>query len=301
MSKRIGFTLLELLVVIGIISILVALLLPAVQAARETARRMACGNNMRQLGLAIHNFHGRNGFVPRVEGRYPGIVHWHSLVLADIEQQSLQSKVDKQISDGVPWTGLEGMRTRISTFACPSDAATDRLVRHFISGRVFAATNYVGIVGQRLQSNDGLFPSPFEFRGGVVSYRRVKVRFSDVSDGLSNTLAIAERPIANEAIVGTWQASQEYGHQALGVSEDMTSWGLTRSVYLYYSSQNPCELQRFSAGRVDSICDQFHPWSHHSGGANFVRADGSQEFLSYTIDKEVLLRLSTIAGGRLEL
>jgi len=297
MLRRSGFTLIEILVVIGVISILVSLLLPAVLGVREGTRRIACGNNMRQLGMAVHSFHLRNGIVPRVKGAYATTVHWHSLILADIEQQPLQTRVDQQMQEGVSWVGLEGMRTRISTFSCVSDPIPDRLVRHHISGRLFAATNYAGIVGQSIEDNDGLFPSPFEYRDSVVTFRDVTLRFSHVRDGLSNTLAIAERPIANEAIVGTWQSSQEYGHQSIGVAEDMSLWGRTRSVYLYYSSMHGCEQQRFRLGRADAICDQFHPWSFHPGGANFARVDGSQAFLSYSTDERVLRALSTIAGS----
>lgn len=297
MTRRSGFTLVELMVVIGIIAVLVSVLTPAVQAAREAARRMACANNMRQIGMAVHSFESRNRFVPREKSIYAGSVHWHSLILADIEQQPLQVKIDQQMLEGVPWTGLEGMRTQVSTFLCASDSTSDRLVRHFISGRVFAATNYVGIVGQSLEDNDGVFPSPFEHRGSTVTYRDVTVRFADVRDGLSNTLSIAERPIGKQAIVGTWQSSQEYGHQSIGVAEDMSLWGLTRSVYLYYSSMNPCERQGFTRGSADVVCDQFHPWSLHSGGANFVRLDGSLSFLSYGMDKRVLHALATIAGN----
>jgi len=294
-EKRRAFTLVELLVVLSIIAVLVGLLLPAVQSARGVARRMSCSNKMRQLGLAVHYFHDRKGFVPQVEGRYEPFVHWQSMILDDIEQPAIQERIFEEMEQRVPWYSLEDTWTRLSSFQCPSDEKSERLVRHQISGRVFAATNYVGITGRNIETNDGFFPDLIAFRVGAA--RQGKIRFRDVTDGLSNTLAIAERPIADEAYVGSWLSSQEYGHQAIGVAENVQPWGSTRDVYYFYHPHDRCEQQQFTAGRADNVCDQFHPWSHHSGGANFVRADASTSFLSYDIDRDVLLALSTIRGG----
>jgi len=149
-----------------------------------------------------------------------------------------------------------------------------------------ATTNYVGIVGESLNTNDGLFPS--RYGNGD---RKVLMRFSNVLDGLSNTLALCERPMSNFTVVGAWQASQECGSQTIGVREGVSYWTAT------YPSLESCTNVRFSNGDPKRICDQIKPWSYHFKGANFLIADGSTQEISYSINEKVIIALSTIAGN----
>jgi hypothetical protein len=200
------------------------------------------------------------------------------------------------MDSGHSWSSFPEARQKLGVFACHADPLNNRLVRSEISGRLFGCTNYVGITGQNLETNDGLFPSIFQLKHDTLEINDQRIRIPNVSDGLSNTIALGERPIAARAFVGSWFASQEYGHQSIGVSEDVSRWRTNRSVYLTYHPHDECSAARFKSGTADNVCDQFHPWSYHSGGASFCRADGSVHFTAYTIDSNVLNALATIDG-----
>ncbi len=290
---RLGFSLIELMVVISIISLLVALLLPAVQGAREAARRFSCLDKSRQLSLAITNFHTRHGFIPMTEGRYAFMVNWHVQVLPDLEQSPLKSAIDSDIAAGVDWDALPGRFSILDSFLCPSDPKNSTLLRHHYIGWLFGATNYIGVVGQSCEQSDGLFPDPI-----VKGLKRV--RFRQVTDGLSNTLSVCERALSDTVIVGAWQGSQEYGNGRIGMYETMGNWRSPSYpfVTVYFSSANQlgCGDVGFGPGEVSQPCDQFHPWSHHAGGSVFSRADASTGFYSYTTSPIVLRALSTIQG-----
>ncbi len=287
-NRHSGYTLLELLVGVAIIAILVTLLLPAVNAARESSRSTNCKNKLRQLGIAISSFEARNKHLPIHQGRLAVFIHWHNEILPDIEQTTLYSKIENEISQGVPWDALSGMRTRIPLFECPSDPLSSSLVYHNISGRLMAPTNYVGIVGQSFQQNDGVFPT--------LQYGDWKadnpIRLKDIQDGLSNTLCLGERPLSKPILVGTWQSSQEFGHQALGLYESIDLTGIRTSL-------GECKKSWFSQGKVDDICDQFHPWSYHGGGAHFSKCDGSVHWIGYSTNERTLRSLCTRAGGEI--
>ena len=275
----------ELLVSLVIIALLVSLLLPAVQAAREASRTASCKNKLRQVSLGVISFESRTKHLPIHQGRFASLVHWHNEILPEIEQASLFMRIESEIADGVPWQALSGMRTRLNVFECPSDPRSAGLVYHEISGRLFAPTNYIGIVGQSLSANDGVFPSTH----GGWEYGR-PVRFKDITDGLSNTLWLGERPLAVQPVVGTWQSSQEYGHEALGLFEFIDLTPISPSLGL-------CGKSWFGSGNPEKICDQFHPWSNHGFGANFGKADGSILWLGYSTDEKALRSLCTRANG----
>jgi prepilin-type N-terminal cleavage/methylation domain-containing protein len=287
---RSAFTLLELLVVIGVVGVLVSLLLPAVQSAREAVRRIACNNRIRQISMATQNFHNRHNCMPRREGRYAAFIHWHELLLVDLEQGNLYQTIESEISANAPWDGLSGKHTLLSEFTCPSDPSSSSLVRSSLSNQIFAPTNFIGVVGSSYETSDGLYPD-FMVKGVV------RVRFRDVSDGLSNTLGLCERVIAERAYVGAWEASENYGSQWIGITEQMNSWVGDTSTYRGISATLGCGSVGFGNGSNKNPCDQFHAWSLHSGGANFSRADASSVFISYAVDREILAALSTIAGG----
>lgn len=280
--RKSGVTLLEVIVVVFIMVVLVALLLPAVNAARETARRLNCQNNLKQMTLGIHAFEARTSFLPYYEGRLEVVIHRQFALLPDLEQTNLYNKTKKEIDDLMNWNTLSGYRTRVPVFECPSDAQAGFLAIHQLSGEVFAPSSYVGIVGKTLADNDGAFPS----RYGVSGLKTIRVRMSDVSDGLSNTLCLGERVLAREPLVGAWLSSQEYGHEALALFGEI-------SMGLYGN----CSKQSFSRGNLDRFCDQFYPWSNHGNGANFAMLDGAVNFLSYSTNKDILIRLSTRAAN----
>jgi len=280
-----GYTAVELLVGIAILAVLITLLLPAVNAARESSRATSCKNKLRQLGLAVLSFEARTKHLPIHQGRWATLIHWHNEILPDIEQAPLFSKTENDINQGVPWDALPGMRTRIPLFECPSDPLSSSLVYHDISGRLMATTNYVGIVGQSLQQNDGVFPK--FYIGREVGK---PIRLNDIQDGLSNTLCLGERPLGRPILVGTWQSSQEYGHEILGLYESID---LTGSRMSY----GECKKSWFAMGKVENICDQFHPWSYHGAGAHFAKCDGSVHWIGYSANERILRNLCTRAGG----
>ncbi|RMG04992.1 MAG: DUF1559 domain-containing protein [Planctomycetota bacterium] len=204
---RAGFTLVELLVVIAIIGILIALLLPAVQAAREAARRSQCTNNLKQLGLALHNYHDTNGAFPCMSGgtHGPGSNPMHNSrrlsgfvsLLSFMEQRALYDKIASQWDsngDGTPdwpaygprpWnSNYPGWRyevAQIESFLCPSDGVSKRKIGPF------GHRSYAMSVGDSIQGNHG----GKRTRGLFDRYRYR--RFADVIDGTSNTAAFSER------------------------------------------------------------------------------------------------------------
>lgn len=201
--KKRGFTLIELLVVIAIIAILIALLLPAVQQAREAARRTQCKNNLKQLGLALHNYHdvfgtftymkgGTDGYgdMSRLDGNYQRRSGMVSL-LPYIEQAALYSNIaggDTTTSPNVPpggaapWSGWTGYNQRISGFSCPSDPGIQR--SKGVCSYAFSRGDYIGTgSGNGRDSQDS---------NGMFAFRKTfKIR--DVTDGTSNTIAFGER------------------------------------------------------------------------------------------------------------
>jgi prepilin-type N-terminal cleavage/methylation domain-containing protein/prepilin-type processing-associated H-X9-DG protein len=221
--QRTGFTLVELLVVIAIIGVMVGLLLPAVQAAREAARRMSCGNNFKQIGLGMHNYHAAYNRLPMQSGgtaEFPGGVWWNNNnrwlswavpILPFIEQQALWERISNPgfndggtpvaamgpqvwFNDYVPW------RTTIGTYRCPSDPFTPTSGQYgvinygvchgdSIVGNVSAGTNGLGVVTNVANRN--------ACRGAFVP--RNFTSFRDILDGTANTIAAAEHIVGSSA------------------------------------------------------------------------------------------------------
>jgi prepilin-type N-terminal cleavage/methylation domain-containing protein/prepilin-type processing-associated H-X9-DG protein len=263
-----GFTLVELLVAIAIIGMLIGLLLPAVQAAREASRRMQCANNLKQLGLAMHNYHAAlNCFPPGFMavnhlGEIRGGWAWGVFLMPYIEQCPLQGKLSptqytlsQVISDPqlLPMLQLD-----LSVFRCPT-SPMDKLREYQGGGQMVATANYTGCRGFFSYSG----ATHLQKRNNGVFYALSATRIADVRDGTSNTIALGERTVLTAHLNDPSKWPSWCGPGGLGIGSTVSS---CVSVVL----NHPTNMHGFS--------------SHHTGGANFCFVDGSVRYLSDTLD-----------------
>jgi prepilin-type N-terminal cleavage/methylation domain-containing protein/prepilin-type processing-associated H-X9-DG protein len=295
MSRRTrGFTLIELLVVIAIIAILIGLLLPAVQKVREAAARMKCTNNLKQFGLAVHNYHDQRGYIPysvTYGDGAPGPLSgrgWTMEVLPFVEQDALYQRFEPSRTvqyDSTP-NGLKGtniaplMASNLSVFVCPSDGRSQRQTTNAaqMSGTTTTVTNYKGVLGTANLGGGGTGTTDLHYTIGNngLFYRntyREKLALTSISDGLSNTFAVGEDvPFYNV-------------HSALFFSN-----GDYAACHIPLNSfpTDPGDWPRAISFR-----------SMHSGGANFCLADGSVRFVPQSIDFVQYQRACTRNGGEI--
>jgi prepilin-type N-terminal cleavage/methylation domain-containing protein len=289
-DHRHAVTLLELLVVLAILAVLMALLLPAVQRARDAAARIKCANNLHQIGLAAHQYHDTLGSLPpgMYAPAFPNqpfrFASWMTMLLPYIEQGNLwNATVEAYQQSRSPFKNPPhiGMATLVPTFACPADPRTDQVQFAPIDKFNVALTSYLGVEGLNLYSKDGLL------------FRNSAIRFAEITDGLSNTLLAGERPASADVQFGWWYAGvgQRYSGSAemvLGVREP--------NLLPVTKGSCPPGIYSFAPGRLNNQCDMFHFWSPHIGGAFFLFADGSAHFLSYDA-AAILPALASRAGG----
>jgi prepilin-type N-terminal cleavage/methylation domain-containing protein len=286
--KRHAFTLVELLVVIAIIGILMGLLLPAVQSAREAARRLSCFNNMKQVGLAIHQYHEVHRTLPPgwmgvdpvrhklpFAGGEPGW-GWASFLLPFLEQGSLADRIDKTRPISDSWND-EARLKYLPVYRCPSDVFP---AEQFVLGAEddpereltrLAVANLIGVHGTfELHECEGL-PVGVQCKSDGAFYHLSGVRFVDVTDGLSNTLIAGERSseFGNSTWVGAVPEGDEAMARILGIAD------------------HPPNLP---GGHLDDFS------SRHPAGTNFLVGDGSVRLIVESIDLEVYRSLVTIAG-----
>jgi prepilin-type N-terminal cleavage/methylation domain-containing protein len=278
-ARRTAFTLVELLVVIAIIGILVALLLPAVQAAREAARAMQCKNALKQLGVALHNYHDTLGTMPsgwignQPDG--PPGWGWNALLLPYMEQRNLSDSLirfDLPIDDPA---NQQARETLIPLLICGSEAnpklfdiGADDAPGNNVDGGTplfkVARSNYVGVFGTLEIEDD---PS----RGNGTFFHHSRTRFADVVDGLSNTLVIGERSgkLGGSVWTGVIPAAAEPMARIVGISD--------------HPPNDP-----------HAHFDDFS--SYHPSGVHFLLGDGSVQRINDTIDLEVYQAMCTIHG-----
>ncbi|EAQ81820.1 DUF1559 domain-containing protein [Blastopirellula marina] len=296
MRKTRGFTLVELLVVIAIIGVLIALLLPAVQQAREAARRMQCSNNLKQMGLACHNYMDTYS-----ENLPPGAFYiaatstWNShsfavAILPFLEQTALYEKYDFTKSPDASQNATV-RKAQVSAFYCPSfdGLPVNTSTTAYADGAMFTYQAVGGVyynnaaLDQDLtESNHGKFPSNGVFR--IDGSRRA----AKVTDGLSNTVMIGEYTHRDKS--GTNGGFP--GNVRVWVIGSLTNQAFYSTKAIYQDTINS------RRDRLDGVKFNHLPFtSLHPGGVNFAVADASVHFLPETIDFDVYRSLATINGG----
>jgi prepilin-type N-terminal cleavage/methylation domain-containing protein/prepilin-type processing-associated H-X9-DG protein len=326
LKNRRAFTLIELLVVIAIIAVLIGLLLPAVQAAREAARRAQCVNHLKQIGLAMHNYHDANNCLPPgMKGCCWGT--WLVYTLPYIEQQALFNAWNSAGNypggpDGTHRyagvTNITVSSTRISAYYCPSDGANGSVTSIVALGRPVTSQNYIVNFG-----NTNLQQAPIT-SGGIV-YQFLGAPFSDIGspgldspigsllgtlggtigfaaipDGLSNTLMTSELlvgqsgPGRNDLRGFSWWAYSASFHGWLTPNTSQPDLMFNSSYCNYpYQSNPPCTSATSATGVT------LAPRSRHPGGVNAGMCDGSVKFIKNTINLYTWRSLSTTKGGEI--
>ncbi|MEN1679617.1 MAG: DUF1559 domain-containing protein [Planctomycetota bacterium] len=318
-SKRTGFTLVELLVVIAIIGILIALLLPAVQSARESARRMQCSNQLRQLGLALLNHHDSLGYFPGgtfrdVENTTDGREHyygpntsWIAHVLPYVEQGAVAAEIEFG-EDYAARNNGDIQRVELPLVLCPTDSGS--LERQ----SAVAPTNYVACYGSstdesgELNTNLGARGSTYpDLKPDGPFFMDSKVKLRRITDGTSNTVAVSEclvgRPVIRE--LGNIQG-YEFCRQGLAPATAGNdtgdnfkrghSWfyGVNAQAWGFSTSMTPNLPAEIECARWSGT-GNYAARSEHPGGVNAVRCDGSLGFFNDEIDPLVWQAIGTIA------
>ncbi len=276
--KRNGFTLIELLVVMALIASLIAFLLPAVQQVREAARRLQCRNNLRQIGLALHNYHDTHSCFPFGSLVATAVTKetgwaWGTMVLPFLDQTPLYQQLSPN-GDNAPTVPTHQSKTVLPIFLCPSDASPEWNEQK--GGH--AKSNFVGMFGSNKDLSDV---------GNGMFFYNSSTKTRDIIDGMSNTIAAGERswdglvhPTIDANSVGRigsiWVAN------LVGNRHDVISW---------------CDPLLATDQRINGS----HPNAYsslHEGGCHFLFADGSVHFLSENIDNDgTFCPLATTQGN----
>lgn len=304
-SKR-GFTLIELLVVIAIIAILIALLLPAVQQAREAARRSTCKNNLKQMGLAIHNYHDTHRVIPPGwvshnssnggSGEGSNRLAWGFFLLPFLDQAPLYNKVDPNVRwiEGSLATSFGGVTSvipeataQLSVFGCPSDTQGLTNLEYGQSWKI-GKSNYVCCYGP-----GRYLPATGSARGYTGAFgQNYDRRMRDFEDGTSNTMMIGERHSDGNSRAAFWIGTTNASSSTPHISG---YWPYVSALPRTYSGNSTVGYSH----TTNYLINSGYAWafgSTHTGGAHFLFGDGAVHFLSENIDEDLYVDLASIDG-----
>jgi len=309
-----GFTLIELLVVIAIIAVLVALLLPAVQQAREAARRSSCKNNLKQIGVALHNYHDTfnvlpPGYIARgvsatdnaASETGPGFA-WGTMLLPMLERPAVYDGLNFNLN-ATHVDNIDSARTILPTFLCPSDPAPPTFtVNDGTDDFELASANYVGVFGY-----GNITMTPGQPMGKGVFYRNSNTNFRDVTDGTSNTMLVGERTYQHDFVEAlaatpansTWYAAIPGVVRSAGMADPMMT-DAQGSLVLGHVGQPamtmpmPMMAMHHTPNTTNHIVNFSSP---HQGGIQFLMADGSVHFLNENVYYDTFRYLGERADG----
>ena len=311
-SRR-GLTLVELIVVTGVIALLLALLFPAVQASREGARRTQCRSNMKQLGLALHGYEATHRVFPpgSINGLSP-----HIFLLPFLERNDLYAKIEFNTPWPFPRPWVETIRlVEVPAFQCPSDPAVH--VEGTLGGTNYAANRGTRQANDPVRDGNGFFRDVHFTLDGAPGCKCL--RPADVTDGLSQTAAMAE---VLKTLDGSHQrkrvvhrSTRHYGQEETeafiqecrdipatrrpsgwGYFPDWTVPGLETTGYNHVVTPNSGNC----LNQTNIPSGIFTPASEHAGGVNLLLADGTVRFVSENIDRTLWRALGTTSGGEVE-
>lgn len=282
------------MVVIAVVSLLIGLLLPAVQAAREAARRSVCTNNLKQIGLAIHNFEGDQRRLPpgaRLHSRpMKPSIGWRVEVLPHLEQGPLYDQMEPLPSGGARDVSV-ARSTAIDTYQCPSAE------RPLTAGQTEAVSHYGGVSGayrgdERMDLEDNVCGDLYT--NGVL-YPGSRTRFADITDGTSNTLLVGERTyIFRNWVSGATRLESPFKLVCTGSTKNVRFPINARPESLGYHVGD----QRAPTGSAkNKLLNDLYFSSSHPGGANFLLADAGVHFLSDRLDFPTFQDLATKSGA----
>lgn len=278
-----GFTLIELLVVIFIIGILVAMIVPAVQSARESARQTQCKSNLKQLGLAVHNYHDVHEVFPMGSSRAFGAGSWGlaMYLMPFLGRENVFHSVDfnnpdccleiRALQTATP-PKVDPSSFPYEILICPSDLNANRILKHgtpgaYPCGNLFPG-NYLGVSGDKHFNCGGTT------QGNGVFFGQSSVQFAQIKDSQATTMMLGERGIPNDRIWGWLICGGTECEQYIS-----TEYGLSKGA---------------NAAWTTGIVERF--WSWHDGGAHFVFVDGNVRFLNEHIALRTFKEMSTKRG-----
>jgi prepilin-type N-terminal cleavage/methylation domain-containing protein/prepilin-type processing-associated H-X9-DG protein len=298
---RRAFTLIELLVVIAIIGVLIGLLLPAVQKVREAANRIKCSNNLKQVGLALHNYHdGLGSFPPGVSQQlYPAYSgydrrSWMYFTLPYLEQESLYNEMQKAYGSGSYTTFLPGHEMPVPSLMCPADSVN---IKNITAGATDPVSSQ-GFHGNYVLCGGDTYFTP----GGAdgtnldgIFFGKSHTKIADIADGTSNTLLASElilsRDTATHDVRGRYHNAIHCGVMFSTLYPPNNSVGDNPEGYCVPLPRAPCTGAP-GTSNCFSLARSYHP-----GGVNAALADGSVRFLSDEINPGTYQALGTRAGG----